>query len=343
MQLQKVKKFLSNKILYVGLGLITLISAAFYLLLMREAKTDAVESVLRQEQTIARAETNNITSFFGTFGDSLSALAKSSSIKLRNASTLEDMDSFVNQWKGSGMVNGVGLIDARGVVEFNSNTAGTRDSGMSVADRSYYTWAKNEAKEGEYFIGEPVVARGGSNKGQVVVPVASAIFENGVFSGVLASSVQLKPLTDHYLGLMRVSDKTEVYLINTDGTFLYNSAFPESNGVNAFDDVQNQLFANNKDLVNLLKSKQPEDGEGSFEGRYQGTKSKMMEDHLVAYSPIHLGSQNWMLVMSSPIEQVNDITRPIYIRQLSVFILIILCIISFRIIVVVENKNQNRL
>lgn len=309
----------------VGLG------AAFYLVLGRGAKSTVTQQLLRRQQTIARAEASNITSFFQVFGDSMAVLAQLSSMERRGPETVQDMDAFVEQWRDSDLVGGVVLTDRNGVVRFNSNVLGTRDVGASLADRDYFVWAENQLGEGEYFIGQPVVSRLGASKGQTIVVVAAPVYQNGIFAGVVAASVKLQPLTERYLGLMKVSDATDVYLINEHGDLLYSSSASDAMGSNLFEHLQG--------LKNTLNTTE----EGKLQVSYLDPKSGKPEEHLIAYSPITLGSQNWLIIMASPIQDITDLTAPIYIRIAAMLLLVSLTVLLFGVIVSRDNQIQKGL
>ena len=149
-------------------------------------------------------------------------------------------------------------------------------------------------------MGEPVISRLGASKGQLIVPVAGAVYDQGDFVGVLAASVKLKPLTERYLALMKVSDQTDVYLVNQRGELLYSSSAPDTVGASIF-----QVFP---ELEQALST--------TGEGNLQASR------RLIAYAPISLDSQNWWLVMASPVEDIRGVTVPIYIRQLALLLLV---------------------
>src|SRR3989344_3032300 len=88
----------------------------------------------------------------------------------------------------------------------------------------------------EYLRGEPVSSRLGATKGQLIVPVAGAVYdgESG-FVGALTASVKLKPLTERYLALMKVSDETDVYLTNQRGELLYSTSAADAVGSSVFE------------------------------------------------------------------------------------------------------------
>lgn len=274
-----------------------------------------IQQMLSREQVMARAEARNVESFFQVFGDSIAVLAQLSSMERRDAKTIHDLDIFVEQWRGSNLVGGIVLTDKDGLAKFNSNVSGIPDVGMSLSDRDYFLWAKN-SPEGKYVVGQPVTSRLGPTKGQIIVPVAAPLYQKGVFAGVLVASVKLHPLIERYLKLMKVSDQTEVYLVNQEGKPLYGSV-PDAVG-----------------FENALKAKQ----EGRLQATYLDSKSGKPEDHLIASSPISLGSQNWLLIMSSVSQDAKDLTAFIQIRRTVILILTSAAILMFGIIVAQENK-----
>ena len=303
----------------VGLG------AVFYLVLFREAESAITQQMLRREQVIARAGAANVVSFFQVFGNSIAVLAQLSSMERRDAKTVHDLDAFVEQWRGSDLVGGVALTDRDGLVLLNSNVLGTSDAGASLADRDYFLWAKNSSEEGKYFVGQPVNSRLGTTEGQLIVPVAAPVFQKGEFSGVAVASVKLRPLTERYLNLMKISDRTEIYLIDSRGKLLYSSV-PDAVDLNI-----SELLGDN--VTNALDTAQ----EGKLHATYVNPKSGKPEDHLIAYSPIFLGGQNKLLIISSTGQNSADPTA-FQIRQTAILILASLTILLFGIIVARENK-----
>lgn len=311
-------RWLSKRVWLFGLILIAGLGIAFYLILAMGAKSSATQQLLRRQQTIARAEASNIASFFQTFGESVAVLAQVSDIKSRNAQTLEDMSVFVEQWRSSGLVGGVTLTDTRGVVLLNANVLGTNDSGVSLGDRDYFAWAKSGPDESDFFIGRPVVSRLGASKGQVIVPVAAAVYQNGVFVGATVASVKLAPLTKHYLELMRVSGTTDVYLVDQNGELLYSSSSPAAVGSN--------IFATLPRLKNGFDT--------TKEGKLQAS------GQLIAYSPVALGNQKWSLIMVSPDQDVASLAMPFYIREIVMLVLVSLTILLFGLFTAHETRKS---
>lgn len=337
-------KLLPVRIFLVWLFLVAMIGLVFYLVVFRGANASVTQQILDKQKVLVRAEASNISSFFQAFSNSVALLAQRDSIKNHSAKASGDMDVFVEQWRSSGVVGGVILVDSQGRVQLNANVLGTHDVGMSMADRDYFSWAKTNPQSGQYFVGQPVISRLGPTKGQTIVPVASPVYKNGVFNGVVVASVKIHPLTQNYLELMKVSDVTEIYLISKQGELLYSNSLPaDSTGLDIFQSLKDNPFSGSQTLSGEFKNALNKAGEGSLKAAYLSPKTGKIEEHLLAYSPISLGSQNWLLVMASPSKEVTGITVPIYLRLTALMILIFISIFFFGIISVREIRNQKSL
>lgn len=323
----------------MGSIIVIALAVAFYLLLGRGAKVSVTQQLLSKQQLLARAEAGNIKSFFQVFGESIAVLSQLRSIETQNSNAIKDMDTFVEQWRDTGLVDGIALTDSNGKVVLNSNIAGIPSSPISVSDRTYYLWARNESKQGEYFVGNPIVSRLGASKDQTIIPVASPVYENGTFTGVLVAAVELRGLTRHNLELMQVSNQSDVYLINNNGDLLYSNNFRDSVGFNILDYFKAKPFQGSQNLINDLTSALQASGEGSMRTLYLDPVSRKMEAHLLAYSPIAAGGQKWLLVIASPIHDIWDFTIPMYIRLVALAVLVAITIFLFGIIAIREVRR----
>lgn len=328
----------------IGLLLVAGIGAVSYLVIFRGARSTITQQILSKQQILVRAETSNVSSFFQAFGNTIAVFAQRESIKNLSPDVTQDLDAFIQQWRESGLIGGVVLTDSQGIVLFNSNVLGTSDVGVSLGDRDFFTWAKTNPEPDQYFIGQPVISRLGASKGQLIVPVVSPVYKNGVLTGIIAASVQLQPLAQKYLELMKVSDISQVYLMSKQGKLLYSNSLPdEAIGLDLFQYLEEKPFPGSQILSNHLKNVLSTNSEGSLQAGYLNPKTDKVEEYLLSYSPISLGPQEWLLVMSSPSSEVSDVVVPIYFRLTALFVLITLSIFLFGIISVREVKNQKSL
>ena len=303
------------KLWWVGLLAVLMVAAIFYLVIGQGFRTRLQEQASSRELTIARAGANNIESFFQQIGKSLALLSQSPNVELFNSSTEDELDNFVSQWQDNGLIAGVILTDKGGIVKYNANVLGTHDVGASVADRDYYIWASQQKRTGVYFVGSPVTSRLGASEGETIVPLSSPVFYNKFFVGALSTPVKLKPLTERYLNLMRIGNDTHVYLLDANGKSIYNNS-----NVPLESDVRVALRPGLS-------------GQFSKNGK------------VVAYSPVNLGNETWLLVVSSPPENLFTSTITFHVRQAFVLVLMIIITFSFGVIVSREtrNKYQNKL
>lgn len=320
-------KIKSSWIFWFAIFLIVALCALFYLFLGQGAELSLTKSVLSKQQTISRADASNIISYFRSFGNSVAVLSQLSSIDRRDASTIFDMDTFVEQRRKSGIVGGIVLTDKKGIVRFNSNVLGTSDLGQSLVDRDYFVWAHDRAFEGEYFIGEPVISRLGPTKGKTIIPVAAPVYRNDEFTGVVAASVILKPLMERFLELMKASELEEEYLIGGRGNVLYSSSNPDATGSNF-----SEIFSEDQALSETIENALSSNSEGGLQ----------IGSRLIAYSPITLGTQNWLIISSSPAQEVADLAAPFHIREraalmVTAFSIMLLVVISIR-----TNRAQRK-
>lgn len=320
------RRIFSGRIFSLGLlsiAVYAVLGVVFYLASGWGAESSVGQQFLSREQVIARAEASNIILFFQKFGNSVAFLAQLSSIESGSASAGYDLDTFVNQQRDTGFVWGVVLTDKDGVVQLNSNVLGTRDTGVSLADRDFFVWAKTQGEKGEYFITHPVVSRLGASKGKTIIVVASPVYRNGTFKGVVAASVIVQPLVERFFGLMKVSDLTEIYLFDGRGDLLYGNSAPDMVGANISD-----LFPGDQTLREKVKSTLGLPKEGQFQS----------EKYFVAYSPILLGTQTWQLIISTPAKEVIDPAGPLYVRQIALMILAGFTILLLGVIVIRRNQ-----
>lgn len=314
-------KILLPRVWQLGIVLTVLLGLLFYFVLGRSTKKTTTELVQKEQLTLTRAEASNLVSFFQVFGDSLAVLAQSNGLEQKDTTTVNNMDAFVEQWRDSGIVGGIILTNSKGVVEFNSNVLEHPDVGASIADLGYFAWAKKQKGEGEYFVGKPVVGRLGASKGQVIIPVASPVFKNGSFVGVLAAAVRLEPLASRYLELMKVSDMTHVYLLDENSDVLYRNSLSVMVGSN----ISEHLGESAKDMLKA-------DSEGQIQTK----------EHLIVNVPVLLDDHHWMLVTASDVHGLHETNEPIYMKQGAILLFAYLTVLSFGIISTQEISNIRR-
>lgn len=254
----------------------------------------ASKPALLREQMLARAQASGLVSYFSVRGNSLAALARSG--------TTADMEIFMSQWAKRGITVGVILTDENGIVIFNVNVSGTSDTGMSVVDRDYFKWAKTSGKEGEFFVGKPVISRLGATKGKTIVPLASPVYRGGEFKGVAVAAIELAPLTERYLDMMKISGFTEVYLLDQDGNLLYAPG-ADLESKNVYEVLRARPFLGSEYIVRRLKEVLVSGEEGKLWLVYRSPRTGNLQLRSGAFTPAEVHDQRWLVVVTSPLDE----------------------------------------
>jgi len=202
-------------------------------------------------------------------------------------------------------ITGAIVADENGKVILNSNRKGIKDIGASIAERDYFSWAR-EAKPGEVFAGKVVISAVGASKGQSILPLATPVFKDGKFDGVLAVGILLSDLTSFYLNPLNISDDSYVHLFDSNGVWLVSTKYPQLAGVNYFDYIRKNPYPGSDSFALEVKKLIDEPKEGKF---LTDSLDRTGQKLLVAVSPIKTnlagdkGSLYWFLAVVVPASQ----------------------------------------
>src|SRR3989344_5607102 len=208
------------------------------------------EQMLHREQIVARATAQSLESFFVLAGNSLTLLSYRDAVVTPGEQTQEVLNSFVEEWGNTPLVS-IALTDSDGLVVSSANrNSEVGDVGASLAERDYFKWAKDGAEKGQVFIGDLVMGKFGSVEGKPMVPVATAVFEEDEFKGVLIAPVLISELTRVYLEPLRISEDTSAHLGESNGLML-SSFYPEFIGKNIFEFVSSSPTKGGEEFSSL--------------------------------------------------------------------------------------------
>lgn len=327
--------------IFLGLGVVIALLAVFiYLLAERNTQQSLIEQMLHRQQVIARAGAKSIEAHLINTENGLKLLVRSQRVVVMGKDVQEVLNDYISDRKGT-PTTGAAVINREGKIIANANNlGGPTEIGMSVADRAYFAWAKG-AREGEVYLGGPMVSRLGATKGQTIIPIASPIVDNGKFRGAAVTVVLLSKLTELYLNPLKISDQTQVYLVNRDGVLLY-APYERLVGVNYFDYLKSKPYKGSEEaLAPLKKSVEGKGEEGKLDillpnEQQGGTPTRF----LIAYSPLKLGSTSLILAVASPIDEAMIFAGPLYTNQtqgiifwlVAILIVLIWFVVSLRLV-----------
>lgn len=314
--------FVFSAIFFVALGFI------FYLVLGRSARETLIEQMLHREQVVVRSGAASIESFFELTGRSLIILSKNQDIISQDKNSQRALEEFISHWESTPVVEAI-IVDKDGKVVFVGNKTQTGFvTGVSLADRDYFL-ASSKAKEGEVFVGGPLLPRLGAFQGELLVPISTPIFKEGEFKGVLAAGISLSKLTNGYLDPLKISPQTEVYVLSGDGEVLY-APFKEIIGRNIFQQVSENPFLGSEVLMGEVKKRLDKGGEGKADIAYpKNLEGLTLKRMLIAYSPIEINEGRFFLAVATPIEDALMFIGPIFTRQVAVLIIILLAMVIY--------------
>jgi len=317
------------------------LACIFYFIVGNRTEASLVDQMLHREQIVVRAGARSISTFLELSGSSLTLLAKDYCVAETNKDTQTVLDDFITEWEETPLMEVV-LIDEEGVVQFVANKAkAPLEPGVLVTDRDYFIAAK-KALSGEIFVGKPFLPRIGAFKGQYLLPLSTPIIVDGERRGVLGAGILLSELTKNYLDSLRISEDTQVYLIDQEGVFLH-SFHPELVGKNAIEYIEENSYPGSDKIVDWIKEKLTDSKEGKyvFPMRKVDDKTKF-ERYLLAYSPLSLGERHFILAVATPQEDALAFFGPFYGNQIGALVFIIFMVLAFSTLLLLAVRMVER-
>lgn len=253
----------------------------------KKMERSLVEQMLHRQQIVARATAKSLESFFVLAGNSLSLLATRDSVVSPSDETQEILNLFVQEWANAPLVS-IALTDSEGTVVASANRqSSVGEVGASLAERDYFKWGKGSGEKGKLFVGELVFGNFGSVKDKPMIPVATAVFDEDEFKGVLITPVLISELTRVYLEPLRISQDTRAHLGESTGLML-SSFYPEFIGKNIFEIVKSMPAKGGEAFASRLRDIIQKEDEGKFEVDAFSVGNINPTDILVAVSPVHI-------------------------------------------------------
>lgn len=330
-----------NRLLILLIVIFVGLASIFYLLAGKRTEASLVDQMLHREQVITRAGAKSIESFLELSGNSLAFLATDHCVVNVDEETRMVLDSFVDEWEETPLVEVI-LTDKDGQVIFIANREDTgRKPGIIVADRDYFNAAK-EAKSGEVFTGKPFLPRLGAYEGQYLLSLATPVYKENEFQGVLGAGILLPELTKTYLNPLKISKDTQVYLINQEGVFLH-SFYPELVGKSAIEYLEENSYPGSDKIVDWVEGKLAESEEGKYVFPMQNLNNKTeFERYLLAYAPFNLGERHFILAVATPQRDALAFFPPFYGNQVGTLVFTIFMVLAFSALLILAIRMAER-
>lgn len=339
-----IRKFIVNLNLTLAIfvSIFVIIGGFFYNYAGQITKKSLAEQTLHREQVISRAGARSMESFLDLVARGFATLALQDGVSLNDNEmdiTSSKMQTFIDEWEGTPFVEVV-LSNTEGELLMLANRG--QDSfkkGIDISDRDYFNEAKKLDK-GDVYVGSPILPRTGDFEGQYILPISTPVYsDSGELEGVLGGAILLSGVTEKYLKPLRISEDTNIYLIDSSGTFLYSSNYPEIISDNIFSYLENDPFPGRDYLVNLLHQKFDEvfskkEGKIDFVRNDYYKKTKLGR-FLLAYSVVDLDNTDvsfgnhmrWVLAVETPAQDAFIFFWPFARRQTIVLIVFMIFIV----------------
>jgi C4-dicarboxylate-specific signal transduction histidine kinase len=325
----KFLNFLKNKrnLVYILFSTIVFVLAAiFFFNAGNITESSLSELTLSRRQVVARAGAKEIEMYLEMASRSLVLLERRIDSLGSDSEVQASLDRYISDREGTPTFI-VSLINKSGTVYLESNLSSQKgDLGTSVSEADYFIWAK-KAKKGEVSIEE-------DNKKEVVL-LATPIVKDGNFQGAIVVGISLPDFTKTYIDPLKASSESEIYLLNSNGIFLY-APFKELIGLKASDELKGIDFPGKELLEEKLSNWITETPEQKIDFVWPDRNGKLRR-MLAASTKISFNNENWVLVIAAPFKTTQAFTD-IYKDQIRAFIFLVLVMIGFASIAILDSR-----
>ena len=271
-----------------------------------------VEQMLHREQVIVRSGASSISSFIDLTSRSLLILSSN------NIITPKILQDFVDNWSDT-PVAGIILTDIQGQIKLTASNAEKLSLGGNVSDRDYFI-AASGSPPGTISFGKPFVSRVPGAGQTFKIPVATPLYSNNKFIGVLTVSISIPSLTEKYLEPLKISPRTGIYLFNSNGD-VFNGTTQEVVNQNIFHIVDEHPFLGDKIVMPLIRQKLTSNQESKLDIVIPDFSTGKLTRTLIASSPVKLNSSTkWILAITTPIDDALIFISPFVLRNVILLI-----------------------
>jgi hypothetical protein len=266
-----------------------------------------IEQMLHREQVITRSGARSISGFIDMSSKSLLTLADQENV------TDQELKEFIDNFKDT-PITGVIKTDNQGkIISAFSNTENL-SSGGDISDRDYFQSIKKNPSQ-KIIIGKPSVSKVIGANQTVKIPITTPIIKNNQFKGVFSISISVPLLTNDYLDSLKISNQTDIILLDKDGYFL-SSVHPEIIGQNISEYVEKHPFLGDKIVVSIIQEKLKQNDEQKLDMVIPNLFTGKITRTLIASSPINFDNNKWVLVITTPVDDALIFISPFILKNL---------------------------
>ncbi|MBI4457318.1 MAG: PAS domain S-box protein [Acidobacteria bacterium] len=298
----------------IALLTVAILGAVFYFAfdLHRLAEERVLAQFNEQQLLIARQLAHQAEVYLGVRSEDLKALSSRASLQHQNGEAgAGEIEDFFKRFRAM-YVSEMSRYDENGQIVFSTTPQAV---GLDAAQYDFFDWATKKESKGKVFVSSFIrrdwtqrdVASSKDPGSFAQFLLAVPLYEQpadseyssptGRFLGALSMTVDLKELFADQLA--RISPKVkpeEAWVMNNDGTLLFQSEHPEMVGRNVHQrDASCDPCHSSFDYVErMLKRKQ-----GTVDYQLKGRPKK-----LAAFQPIEFANRSWIVALNVPYDEV---------------------------------------
>lgn len=276
-----------------------------------QAEETMVEQVIARELTLARAGSLLITEFFKRDEADLLLLSEAELVRaLKEKDGRMKLQLLAKQF-GEGILSDIVRTDEKGIVQWVVNLEDDRDGeGISIADRDYFNWAEEQTIPGKIFVSQPLISRGGKEEGNYILVMATPIFYQEKFNGILFFTFSLKELTEKYITPLAFSPKVQS-LISTQEGDIVASTISEAVGKNVLEYARQGKWKGQEEYLAMVEKALIEKKGSAVHNYHLSFPHDRLIKAITVYVPIEVGDQNWFLWIAVPYEEAINLALPL--------------------------------
>lgn len=343
----KLKSFFRsrlNRFLLVSTLFFLLTGVVLFFQTQAETKKMLDTNAEGRKLVVSRGGAHAVESFFALVGKTLVVLSKQPQVESFTIGTQLLAEDFISSWSQDTPVRSVLFADSQGVVRYNINREGVSTTGVVVSDREYFIKTAR-LSEGEYYISQPFTARAGPIAGQLAITINTPIYREQQFVGIISTVLSLSELAQYFILPLYSAESTTGYILSQDGTVWYGQ--DESLiGQNIFTLIEQNAFPGSSLIADLTRKALTVVREGTLIQTIPNHETGRLEPHVVAYTPIHVLDQKWLLVIISPehdsLLHFQTIRNIYFIRFIFFLFMIVFFIIMFNIGIRIAQRESYR-
>ncbi|MFA7301589.1 MAG: cache domain-containing protein [Candidatus Shapirobacteria bacterium] len=285
-----------------------------------------IAQIQHREQTIARSGASSIRSLLTSSADTLNVLAKNDKITSPNSQTHLLLNQVVTNWKGTSL-SLIALIDSQGnVVAATSNQDTVSNLTAKSSGREYFENGK-KLLENSFYVGKPILPKLAGLQSKYLIPISVPVYKDGKANGILVATFYVSDIVHEYLVPLKISDKSDIIIFNQQGDFI-SSLRPEVIGLNVFEYIKQNPFLGDTIVMRRLEEGLKQNIEQKHDLVIPNLFNNKLTRTLIASSPINIGDNKWILVVTTPVDDALNFIGPFEMRNL-MYIIIIFFIVIF--------------